>query len=51
MICPIQTYIDKREGEIESTQATITKIEKEFDWIPKVSLEKWLQNELKVITV
>jgi len=51
MICPIQTYIDKRKGEIESTQAIITKIEKGFGWIPKVSLEKWLQNELKVITI
>tara|TARA_R110000824_G_scaffold170809_1_gene348243 strand:+ start:644 stop:1534 length:891 start_codon:yes stop_codon:yes gene_type:complete len=51
MICPIQTYIDKREGEIVSTQAIIDKIEGEFDWAPEVSLEEWLQNELKVIEV
>jgi len=51
MICPIQTYIDKREGEIESTQAIITKIEKGFGWIPKVSLEKWLHNELESIKI
>ena len=50
MICPIQTYIDKREGEIQSTQSVISKIKTDLNWSPEISLEKWLHNELKVIT-
>jgi len=51
MICPIQTYIDKREGEIESTQAIISKIKDDLNWAPEVSLEEWLQNELEATKV
>tara|TARA_R110000824_G_scaffold376871_1_gene567995 strand:- start:186 stop:1076 length:891 start_codon:yes stop_codon:yes gene_type:complete len=51
MICPIQTYIDKRKGEIQSTQSIIDKIKSDLNWAPEVSLEEWLQNELKVIEV
>jgi len=51
IISPIQTYIDKREGEIESTQAIISKIEVDLNWAPEVSLEEWLQNELEAIKV
>jgi len=32
IICPIQTYIDKREGEIKSTQAIIAKIKTDLNW-------------------
>jgi UDP-glucose 4-epimerase len=49
MICPIQTYIDKRDGEIKSTQAIIAKIKTDLNWAPEVSLEDWLQNELEAI--
>ena len=51
MICPIQTYIDKRKGEIQSTQSILDKIKSDLNWAPEVSLEEWLQNELKVIEV
>ena len=51
IICPIQTYIDKREGEIKRTHAIIAKIKTDLNWEPEVSLEDWLQNELKVIEV
>ena len=51
IISPIQTYIDKREGEIESTQAIISKIEVDLNWAPEVSLEEWLQNELEATKV
>ena len=37
-----QEYIDKRPGEIEATQAVITKIKEFFGWTPKVNLREWL---------
>jgi len=51
MICPIQTYIDKRKGEIQSTQSIIDKIKKDLNWEPEVCLEEWLHNELESIKI
>ena len=51
MICPIQTYIDKREGEIQTTQSIINKIKGDLNWEPEVCLEEWLQNELEATKV
>jgi nucleoside-diphosphate-sugar epimerase len=49
MISPVQTYIDKRPGEIQSTQALINKIKNDLQWKPTTSMEDWLKNELKEI--
>lgn len=49
MISPVQTYIDKRPGEIQSTKAVISKIENDLQWKPTTSMEDWLKNELKDI--
>lgn len=49
MISPVQTYIDKRPGEIQSTKALINKIENDLQWTPTTSMKDWLKNELKDI--
>jgi len=49
MISPVQTYIDKRPGEIQSTQAVIDSIENDLQWKPTISMKDWLKNELKDI--
>lgn len=43
------TYIPKRPGEPESTQADITKIRTMMGWKPKISFEKGVQSILKRI--
>ena len=45
MICPIQTYIDQRPGEIKYSRANILKIKKDMDWKPSINLKDWLDNE------
>ena len=42
-----QEYIDKRTGEIQATQAEITKIKEFFGWTPKVNLREWLLDNHK----
>ena len=51
MISSNQTYIDKRLGDVEYSRAEISNIKNELGWETTVSLEQWLQNELKVITI
>ena len=45
MICPIQTYIDERPGEIKHSCAGINKIKDKLGWKPSIDLKEWLDNE------
>ena len=49
MICPIQTYINQRPGEIKHSCASILKIKNDFGWEPSIELKNWLEQSQKVI--
>ena len=40
-------YLPKRKGETNRSLASIKKIKKDFNWKPKITLEKGLKNLLK----
>ena len=42
MICPVQTHIEQRPGEIKYSRANVMKIEKETGWKPSIDLKGWL---------
>ncbi|MAW01662.1 MAG: NAD-dependent dehydratase [Candidatus Pelagibacter sp.] len=45
-----KVFIDKRPGEPDCTFADITKIKKEFNWYPKVPIEKGIEKLLDGIS-
>ena len=45
MICPIQTYIDFRPGEIKHSCASINRIEENLSWQPSIDLKEWVKGE------
>jgi len=42
MICPLQTHIDQRPGEVKYSRAGIMKIENDFGWKPSIDLKEGL---------
>ena len=50
MICPIQTHIDQRPGELKYSRANIFKIKKDIGWEPSIGLKNWIEQS-KEITV
>lgn len=49
MISTNQTYIPKRDGEIQSTCAVIDRIQEELQWKPTIDLESWLNTKVHIL--
>tara|TARA_R100000008_G_scaffold78582_1_gene59645 strand:- start:610 stop:1494 length:885 start_codon:yes stop_codon:yes gene_type:complete len=49
MICPVQTYIDQRPGELKYSRANIFKIKKDVGWESSINLKDWLGQSKEII--
>jgi len=47
IICPIQTYIDERQGEVKHSCASINKIKYKLGWKPSIDLKDWILHHEK----
>tara|TARA_Y100000310_G_C20652170_1_gene800036 strand:- start:1267 stop:2169 length:903 start_codon:yes stop_codon:yes gene_type:complete len=48
MISNQQCWIEPRDGEAQETLANISKIKKDLKWIPKVKLQDWVTEQIRI---